>query len=480
MGGRIKIIVSDLHLGAGFVPENPLEDFGSDDEFAEFLDGIMAESDEKALNVELIINGDMVEFLQVPAAEAFDPTVLYPAASYKTSSEVASTEKMLLVIQGHLTFFAALRNFVHPGEPRRSITIIKGNHDVNLYWPAVQDAIRVAVGATGERLGLLTFEERCVSREGIYVEHGNQYVEKVNRFDNFEEPQDPENPGELEMVPGSEFVIDFFNGVEREKWWVDAIKPITALIWYGFALDFAFAASVLVSFLRVAPKLFVGSFAVESDGGVGDGTGVQMDELRLRLEDEAEVATMGDRYARDVSFRREFDAQLSQILHAADAPPEVQVPDAAVGAEALEKAQDITELSDVALRKVAQAKIVTEGAQVVVFGHTHRPLCEQLDGGVHVNCGTWVWWRDFAGMDLETWQRLYAHPEDFVQPHYLTYVRVDYDSANRPRARVLDFTGQLVVECARSDKIEGFWEQLLAWLKRLWLTIKGRFNADSD
>jgi len=37
----------------------------------------------------------------------------------------------------------------------------------------------------------LTFEERCVSHEGIYVEHGNQYAEKVSRFNNFEEPHDP-------------------------------------------------------------------------------------------------------------------------------------------------------------------------------------------------------------------------------------------------------------------------------------------------
>jgi UDP-2,3-diacylglucosamine pyrophosphatase LpxH len=480
MVGKIKIIVSDLHLGAGFTPDNSLEDFGTDDRFAEFLDAIVAESDDRTLDVELIINGDMVEFLQVPAVDTFDPTVIYPAAAYHVSSEVASTEKMLLVIQGHLTFFAALRNFVRPGHPRRSITIIKGNHDVNLHWLAVQDAIRVAVGATGELRGLLTFEERCVSREGIYVEHGNQYVEKVNRFDNFEEPHDLANPEELEEVPGSEFVIDFFNDVEREKWWVDAIKPITALIWYGFALDFGFAARVLVAFLRVAPGLFVGSFALAGGDAEGGGVGGQMDEMRLRLEDEAEVAVLGDRYARDVSFRREFDTHLSQILHAADAPPEVQVPDVDVAAEALEKARDIGELSDTALRKVAQAKIVEEGAQVVVFGHTHRPLCEQLDGGVHLNSGTWVWWRDFAGMDLGTWQRLYTHPEEFIQPHYLTYVRVDYDSADRPQACVLDYTGQLVFECTRPGKPEGFWDRLLAWLKGLWLALKGSDNADSD
>lgn len=441
--GRAKIIISDLHMGAGFAPDNPLEDFVTDDEFAEFLGGIVAESDERTMDVELIVNGDMVEFLQVPAVDTFDPRAVYPPEVYHVSSEDASAKKMALVIRGHPIFFAALRDFINPDRPRRNITVIKGNHDVNLHWVAVQTCMREAVGATGDRQSLLAFEERQVSREGIYVEHGNQYVEKVNRFDNFEYPRDPRNTGELEIPPGSDFVIDFFNEVEREKWWVDSVKPITALIWYGFAVDFAFAARVLVNFLRVAPVLFVGSFAVEGEAGVG----AEMDELRRQLEDEAEVATLGERYATDEPFRREFDARLGRVLHAADGTPEVVLPATIGEAEALEKASDIIEVTGGALRKVAQTKIVKERAQVVVFGHTHHALCEQLEGGVYLNSGTWVWWRDFAGMDLAKWRELYVHPERFAQPHYLTYVRVDYDQANYPHARVLDYTGQLVIEC---------------------------------
>jgi hypothetical protein len=87
---------------------------------------------------------------------------------------------------------------------------------VNLHWVAVQGRIRETLAATGERRTLLTFEERSVSREGIYIEHGNQYAEKVNRFDSFEEPHDPSDENQLVLVSGSRFVIDFFNSVERE------------------------------------------------------------------------------------------------------------------------------------------------------------------------------------------------------------------------------------------------------------------------
>lgn len=481
MYNKVKIIISDLHLGAGFVSDNPLEDFITDDEFATFLSGIVAESDERTMDVELIVNGDMIEFLQVPAVDVFDPRAIYPLEVYRSSSEVASVQKTLLVIQGHLTFFAALRNFVRPASPRRHITILKGNHDVNLYWSAVQDVMREAVGATGDCQDLLAFEEQWVSREGIYVEHGNQYTEKINRFDNFEEPLDPQHPGELETLPGSDFVIDFFNDVEREKWWVDAAKPITALIWYSFAVDFAFAARMLASFLRVAPPLVVGSFAVEERAGAR----AEIDEFRQQLEDEAGVVALAQQYATDEAFRRRFDARVDRLTRPAAARPgsaRLAVTGETAGvvevAGAMEKARDISELSDIDLREVAQAKITEEGVQVVVFGHTHRPLCEQLDGGVYLNSGTWVWWRDFAGTDLETWREFYAHPERFTQPHYLTYVRVDYDlenepeNENHPQARLLDYTGQLVVECPVPPKCE-----FLAWLAALWEKLVGLFTG---
>jgi UDP-2,3-diacylglucosamine pyrophosphatase LpxH len=469
MGGKAKIIVSDLHLGAGFAPENPLEDFITDDAFVRLVKEIVAESDEKEMEVELILNGDLIEFLQVPAVDTFDPAVIYPREVYRSSSEVASTNKMRLVIQGHRTLFTALHDFISPAQPRRCVTLIKGNHDVNLYWPAVQDIVREVVGAVGDRSDLLVFEELALSREGIYVEHGNQYGEKVSRFDNFEEPIDPKRPGELVSPPGSNFVIDFFNDLERDKWWLDAVKPIQALIWYGFAIDFDFAARVLVKFLPSAPALVLGSFAAEAE----DAGGAQLDVLRWQLEDEAEVAALGERYASDVAFRRELDARLVQLMGVAGVSPIGALP-GAVGtieageSEALARAQSIEEAIDDGMRQAAQAKLREEPVEVVVFGHTHRAVCERLEGGMYLNSGTWVWRQDFAGMDLAGWRTFYAHPERFTQPHFLTYVRVDYDRAGRPHARVLDYTGQLVVEYAPGGERKGcaaWWDKVVRWFK---------------
>ena len=64
----IKIVFSDLHLGAG-LPDagNWLEDFDQDDLFAALLGRLAAESEATQQGMELVLAGDTFEFLQVPA-----------------------------------------------------------------------------------------------------------------------------------------------------------------------------------------------------------------------------------------------------------------------------------------------------------------------------------------------------------------------------------------------------------------------------
>ena len=462
MANKVKIIVSDLHLGAGFFDldkGNVLEDFIADSTFAHFLHEMKEESEIEGTDFELIIGGDMIEFLQVPAVAQFEPRRAYPPQNYRSSLEEDSARKIGLIIRGHPMFFVALREFIKPANPQRRVTIIKGNHDVELYWPAVKERIRQAVYATGEeRAKLLAFEEVCVSREGIYVEHGNQYAEKVNRVDNFEEPLDPEREGQLAIPPGSQFVIEFFNQVEWEKWWVDSVKPITAFLWYALALDFPFAVKTLVAFLKVARILIVGSLAA-----------TEAEQLMRELEDEAQLQVLSQRYAEDEVFRREFNARVGHLLEAADAPPEVVRTHAIDEFSAFNLGKSIIDEIHSALRRAAELKAKETGAQIVVFGHIHDPLCERLEsGGFYLNSGTWTWWRDFAEAGLDDWKEFYAAPEKFMDEHYLTYARIDYDEFGRPHGRVLDYSGRLVIECPEVVKPRSWWEAFVAWFIKAW------------
>ena len=405
MAGKFKIIVSDLHLGAGFVEAgNALEDFTQDAEFAQFLKGVREESDAEGMECELIVAGDIMEFLQVPSLDEFDPTKAYPPENYRSSSEEDSLKKVNLIIGGHPVFFAALRDFLNAGNPLRRATIIKGNHDVNLHWMVVQDQIREAVGGPGERKALLTFEERSISREGIYVEHGNQYAEKINRFDDFEEPHDPAHEGQLVLVPGSRFVIHFFNNVERERYWVDGVKPITSLIWYSFAFAFAFAAKALITFLKVAlVPLILSSLTLKEKPSPS-----KTSKPGRTLEDLRDVQDLGIRKASAVTLARHEAARVHSALH-----------------------------------QVGEVKSREEGARIVVFGHTHAPVSEPLEtGGLYLNTGTWVWVRDFSDEDEATWRELFNHPETFTKDRRLTYARIDYDEEGQPWGQLIELSGK--------------------------------------
>jgi hypothetical protein len=321
------------------------------------------------------------------------------------------------------------------------------------------------VYATGEeRKQLLAFGEVCINREGIYVEHGNQYAEKVNRVDNFEEPLDPEHEGQLAIPAGSRFVIEFFNQVEWEKWWVDSVKPVTALIWYALAIDFPFAIKTLVAFLKVAPMLILDSLVVGEED--------LPSEARLlvqELEDETRLQVLGQRYAKEETFRREFNARVGRLLEAADTPPEVARARPVDEGSAFKLGKNIIAEVKSALHRAAEVKAKETGAQIVVFGHTHDPLCERLEsGGLYLNTGTWTWWRDFAEAGLDDWKEFYAAPGKYMEEHYLTYVRIDYDEFGRPDGRVLDYSGRLVIECPEMVKPRSWWEAFVAWFIRAW------------
>ena len=247
----VILVISDTHLSAGPpTGENALEDFTTDRAFAALLDDSAAESQARGADVELILNGDSFDLLQVPHVSVFDPARRYPPDRYRGTTEAESAQKIDLVIAGHPLFFDALRRFLHPGPPRRSVTLVKGNHDLNLFWPAIQARLKQTLDATGDRQPLLTFEPRWVRRGGLHVEHGNQYSEFVNRVPDMENPVDLQHPDRLTLPPGSWFVTDFVNDAERERYWVDGVKPVTALIFYALAYDFPFAARALALLLR--------------------------------------------------------------------------------------------------------------------------------------------------------------------------------------------------------------------------------------
>jgi UDP-2,3-diacylglucosamine pyrophosphatase LpxH len=472
MPGKFKIVISDLHLSAGHEEEgNPLEDFSSDREFAALLGEIAAESDRDGTEVELIVNGDAFEMLQVPHVDRFDPVQVYQPDQYHSSSEFDSARKMALIISGHRPFFEALGRFIKASPPRRNVTFVKGNHDVNLHWTAVQDHIRRAIGASGGRAGLLTFEERCVSREGIYVEHGNQYAEILDHLKDMEEPHDHDKPGQLAIPVGSWFVMDVFNQVERHKYWIDGVKPITALVWYALAYDFAFAARAIAMLLRAMPGIIRDGILTEPTPGQAGA----LSDLVLSLDDPAQMDELATRYESDESFRAQFNAEVVGLLAPTPELRGARVPALTAVADPLALGEQIQKRVDSSLYEMAKLRALEEGARLVTFGHTHDASVEPLpDGGVYINSGTWTWRADFSGAGKETWRDLFEHPERFTDDRLLSYVRIDYDGAGQPSGQLLACEPLPASEPEDEEEEEpvevpvSIWERVVAWFRGLW------------
>lgn len=439
MGRKLKIVLSDLHLGDGYRENNYRAEFAIDKILARFLHVIRQESEQDQREVELIIAGDFFEFLHVPAVDNYDPTRRYPTQAYLNSSEPASIQRLNIIIDSHPGVFEALSDFIQVGEPQRRITIIKGNHDVNLYWPGVKSRLREVLGASGSRSSLLLFAAEFVSREKIYVEHGHQRAEKMNSYHDFVDPRLFSDPSQLYYPAGSHFIINLFNNLGRERWFIDHLKPVTALIWYALQWDFDLAVRLLTDFIRHTPALVLSDFVYTVHAALPADAWLQsLTNVQTRRE-------LARRYASEPAFQQEFHRHICQYLS-----------DATIGSKdavsmALPEPTDdplamawAEQQQQQAILCLAAAEISQqEGARVVVFGHTHRPMQETLDtGGIYINTGGWI--PDLSEASPELWRGLFEGSVHYCDlPLRLPYARIDYDDDNQPSAQLLDFAATL-------------------------------------
>jgi len=228
---KYKIVVSDLHLGRGRVLSdgsiNILEDFLADREFLEFMEfyssGKFFDSE-----VELILNGDILNLLQVDYRGYYSPIL----------TKGISLEKVKAVIKGHSRFFSALKAFCQT--PHKKITYIIGNHDVDMIWDECKEAFSQAVGVE------VQFKNFSYTVDGIHFEHGQQY-EAVNRLNpkkifiskGLKEPI-------INLPWGSHFVINFIIPMKIERPAIDKVRPIEAFIKWSAFNDFFWFLRTLI------------------------------------------------------------------------------------------------------------------------------------------------------------------------------------------------------------------------------------------
>lgn len=330
--GRAVFVVSDLHLASGMGLDGRFdgsENFFFDASFRRFLHYANAKSG-KAI---LIINGDFIDFLRVVYVpgqrrrlgwwERFLKRIkvrrrsswiesiseedrnefmenykdwsriLKKVGIDKTPEELVnsitdkeeiyglkthdfkSVLRLDIVFKGHPEFFQALAEWLSWGH---RIIIVKGNHDLEWYWPAVRNYFRlglaerlVAIRSEGPPteeeirdsllttvLPELTFIDHAMLIDGdFYVEHGHPY-DALTRVIG----EDTVNDGQELNIPfGSFFNRYLLNFLEAQFPYLDNIRPtkniLPLMLRNRFLTGMRLLIDHLIVIIKTVPRQYV-------------------------------------------------------------------------------------------------------------------------------------------------------------------------------------------------------------------------------
>ncbi|GAB6879433.1 hypothetical protein JCM17823_17070 [Halorubrum gandharaense] len=349
---RVYYVISDLHIGG----DEQLEEVEFRDELMTFLDRL-AETDE---NAELVVNGDafgLWEITDVEGVEKFD------------SIEEAYPE--------------ILDAFRRAGE-NVDVTLLPGNHDHEL---AAYDAYVDRLAEYNVELVQGQSVERRVGDAAIHFEHGHQR-DPNNRIDDWGNPASTplgyyynthvtSRAGKLSDRGRFNWLKDVqaVTPTERMPVWLFskyfyremnpalryALVPflllfnLSALIAVGAGLDLAGVWDMPIA----RTTAFLGGFGIA-------GTAVYY----LLVVNVAVVGLLLLVYIPYYFLKRDFKQTIERF-------------------GVLET--DLTVDAEHPYREAAR-EVFDENPETAVFcyGHTHRPKCRELDGGLLVNTGTWL------------------------------------------------------------------------------------------
>ncbi len=243
---KVKLVVSDLHFGTGLQSpgggNNAFEEFYFDEKFAEFLDYHTA-AKFKNIEVELVLNGDIFNFLQIDYKGHFVPVI----------TETMTLNMLNRIADGHPKVFAALKRF--SSLEGKSITYVTGNHDQGMLWPKVQDRLSELLETEIKYCQLVYYFD------GVHIEHGHMH-EAANRMNpkkfflrkNLPEPI-------LNLPFGSHFFVDFVLKLKQESPHVDKVRPFGRMLrWTLFNETFFLIKSIF----KMLKYFFLSAFGAKT------------------------------------------------------------------------------------------------------------------------------------------------------------------------------------------------------------------------
>lgn len=424
-------VISDLHIGGQPPAANDpigrgFRIFTHSPELVAFVDSLTVLPAAEP-TIELVVNGDFIDFLAERDANTNEWFAIKPADAALTAFNAICTREAEL--------FLAFGRFLRKGH---RLTIILGNHDVELCYPAVRQALEIALGIDGhQNLHFVYDGEGYVVGDTIF-EHGNRYdCANVNDSNSFRELRSLMSrreaiPSECwRPSPGSQLVASVMNPIKEPYPFIDLLKPETgAAVPLLLALDPSLLRKLrpLIPILiqaganKVNPRPGLREFAQEGISSRSDPFDDNTAAFRREAPpdqslDDLLIRQMGQQSAD--RFRRSLAASTSLDRGGSTRTMDFASPVRTVGEWAgslmdLLRRADMTKLENrlpallEAVRHLRDkdaddrtiepdgpyrshiCELASRGFKAVVFGHTHTLRQTQIDGAVYLNTGTWA------------------------------------------------------------------------------------------
>ncbi|HVR58100.1 MAG TPA: hypothetical protein VMT72_14890 [Pseudolabrys sp.] len=444
---RWLFIISDLHISVG-----DLDDF--DPELEGHLVDFLSSLCDRLEPVELILNGDFLDFVQAPPWSGNDLESATSADIPLCFTEEQSVLKLSAIQAAHGRTFDALRKFLSANE-NNILVILPGNHDPDFFWLVIQDRFKAAVQPTSGSDRVHFCLDRSYRPAGcpwLWIEHGHQ-LDPVNSFfvgdEEFWSEQRPpiltDAFGKTRLLEctGSRFLIRYLNGIDARYPYVDNVKPFSRFIKiFGVAaltpgrgpLDAAIAVTKMLGYLAgTAITRPVDLLGLEDENGdtvphalttwimeASDAERQQLGEalrqrgFTLRVPLEA-LLDRNDELARLVDFLADNSDLVEKLGEKNAALLGEQE-----GTLTLKRGFTANETEDLyrGARRVASGEITT-----VVMGHTHEAM-ERTNSFTYFNTGSWTRYYRFAKHEpTAAWNMLRERSYERF-PFHLRYVVV--------------------------------------------------------
>lgn len=235
---KVILVISDLHLGAGKMirgKRNLLEDFHYDNELIDFLN-YYSSGDYQQIPVELIINGDFLDFLAVPYVEFYDDEYW---------SEHAALAKLKMIMDAHRGVMDALKRFLQATD--KKIVYVIGNHDAEFVFESMKVEFLKFFQEDASKIILTNSITTYTPTKGVDIQHGHQY-ERAHNFDQENAVVETLN-GEKYFIPpwGSYYVTNLINKYKQERGFINAVRPIKHFMIHGLIFDTFFTLRFMLS-----------------------------------------------------------------------------------------------------------------------------------------------------------------------------------------------------------------------------------------